>query len=233
MTVMTVEALVPQRLKMSYEKYLEYTVDASDSRIIEWVDGEVIYYMPPLDIHQNISRFLTILLDAYIEFFDLGVLRYAPLEVKLWPDGPAREPDILFIAQHNRSGLTDKRFEGGPDLVVEIVSTSSVTEDRVYKFTEYERAGVREYWLIDPRPYQQQADFYLLDSEGVYRPAPVDEVGIYHSTVLPDFWLKLNWLWQEELPNPQLALAEIMISNEALSAEAKEAYQAMYRLLNR
>jgi Uma2 family endonuclease len=187
--------------------------------------------MPPLDRHQDLSRFLTVLFDAFIEFFDLGILRYAPLEVKLWPDGPAREPDIFFASRENLSKLTAQKFEGGPDLIVEIISTSSVTEDRVHKFAEYERAGVGEYWLIDPRPYQQQADFYVLGEDKIYRPALVDGDGIYRSTVLPNFWLKLDWLWQKELPNPQLALVEIMLSIEELSAEAKEAYQAMYKVL--
>jgi len=136
---------------------------------------------------------------------------YAPLEVKLWPDGPAREPDILFIRQEHLEGLTDRRFEGAPDLVIEIVSTSSVSEDRVRKFTEYERAGVREYWIIDPRPFQQQADFYTLGDDGLFYPAPIHE-GVFHSTVLPHFWLRLGWLWEAPLPNVQQLFAGIMLS---------------------
>ena len=77
--------------------------------------------------------------NLFIEFFDLGILVLAPFEVKLWPDGPSREPDILFIGQENLSKLTSERFEGGPDLIIEIISPSSVTEDRVHKFTEYAR----------------------------------------------------------------------------------------------
>ncbi|MCI0395502.1 MAG: Uma2 family endonuclease [Chloroflexi bacterium] len=99
---------------------------------------------------------------------------------------------------------------------------------RVYKFTEYERAGVREYWIVDPRPHQQQADFYVLGDDGAFSPAPLDENGIYHATVLPHFWLKVAWLWQKELPNSQLVLAEFMLSVPELPAEARAAYQAFY-----
>lgn len=222
------EDLAPQRLKMSYEEYLKF---AGDSQIVEWVGGEVIVYMPPIDIHQNLSRFLTILLDLYAEFFDLGILRYAPFEVKLWPDGPSREPDILFVANENLANLTEKRFEGGPDLVIEIVSPGSVSEDRVRKFTEYEKAGVREYWIFDPRPHQQQVDFYILGENDFFQAAPLTDDGLYQSTVLPDFWFNIAWLWQEPLPNPQLALAEIMLSMETLPAEVKSAYQALYKIL--
>lgn len=167
----------------------------------------------------------------FVQFFKLGAIIPAPFEVKLWPDGPSREPDLLFVSNENQAKLTDKRFKGGPDLVIEIISPGSVTEDRVYKFEEYEKAGVREYWIIDPRPHQQQVDFYVLDEEGRYQPAPLTAHGIYYSTVLPDFWFNLDWLWLEKLPNPQLVLAEIMISIETLPAEAKNAYQALYDLL--
>lgn len=227
-TATTVKQTAPQRLKMSYEEYLEF---ASDSQLVEWVDGEAIIYMPPLDKHQNLSRFLTTLLDLFIQFFNLGTLRYAPLEVRLWPDGPSREPDILFIAKDNLVHLTLERFEGSPDLVIEIISPGSVSEDRVRKFTQYEQAGVKEYWIIDPRPRQQQVDFYVLGQDNLYHAASLEEDGRYYSTVLPDFWLNIDWLWEESLPNPQLALAEIMISIEELPAEAKATYQSLYKIL--
>ncbi len=222
------EKLAPQRLRMSYEEYLEF---APDSKIVEWVEGEVIVYMPPRREHQALLLFLSELLSAFIKFFDLGILILAPFEVKLWPEGPSREPDILFVSQENLSKLSSKRFEGGPDLVIEIISPGSVTEDRVHKFTEYEQAGVREYWVIDSRPYQQQADFFILNEDGVYQPALLEQAGVYHSTVLPNFWLDLDWLRAEQLPNPQLVLAEIMISIQELPVEFKDAYRAMYQVL--
>lgn len=229
-TITKIEADAPQRLKMSYEEYLAL---AGEERITEWVEGEVLIYMPPVYKHQELSLFFSDLLHAFIRFFNLGLLCYAPFEVKLWPDGPSREPDIFFVATENTTQLTPQRFDGAPDLIIEIISPGSVTEDRVHKFTQYEQAGVKEYWLIDPRPYQKQADFYLLDEDGSYQAAPLEEDGRYRSTVLPNFWLKLAWLWEEPLPDPQLALAEIMSSMERLPAEAKAAYQALYEILIR
>ncbi|MCP4264709.1 MAG: Uma2 family endonuclease [Candidatus Brocadiaceae bacterium] len=222
-------ATAPKRQKMDYQSYLKM---AAESQITEWVDGEVINYMPPMDYHQDIARFLSLLIDSFITYFNLGILRFAPFEVKLWPDGPSREPDILFISQDNLPNLTPKRFQGGPDLLIEIVSASSVIEDRVRKLTQYEQAGVREYWIIDPRPHQQQADFFILNSDGAYAPAPVSEDGVYHSTVIPNFWLNLAWLWESPLPNSQQALAEIMTSVDSISPKAKAIYQALYELLD-
>jgi Uma2 family endonuclease len=83
-------------------------------------------------------------------------------------------------------------------LVIEIVSPESVGRDRGEKFVEYEAGGVREYWLIDPD--RQQAEFYQLDETGRYHLAAIDKDGRFHSTVLPNFWLQVDWLWQEPLP---------------------------------
>jgi Uma2 family endonuclease len=214
----------PQRRQMSYEEYLKF---APDSRIVEWVDGEVIIYMPPVERHQDVCRFLGTLLDLFTHFLKLGRLIYAPFEVKLWPGGPSREPDIVFIVNENIAKLTPERFEGSPDLLIEIISPGSVTEDRVRKFTEYERAGVREYWIIDPRPHQQQADFYLLGEDKIFHPAPLAEDGVYHSTVIPGFWLNVDWLWLEALPDPQMIFAEIIASAGELPDEIKAAYQTI------
>jgi Uma2 family endonuclease len=225
----TIEKIVPQRLAMNYKEYLNL---ATDFKIAEWVNGEVINYMPPTNKHQDLSRFLSVLLDSFIQFFKLGVIRYAPFEVKLWPDGPSREPDIFFIVNEHLPQLTPERFVGAPDLIIEIISPSSASEDRVRKFTEYERAGVREYWLIDPRPRQQQADFYVLGADKVYYAAPIGDDGRYQSTVITDFWLNIEWLRQNTLPNPQSVLAEIMMSIDTLPSNVKATYQALYQILN-
>ncbi len=218
----------PQRRKMSYEEYLEF---APDSRIVEWVDGEVIIYMPPIYAHQNIVSFLGTLLKLFVDSFDLGYIILAPFEVKLWPDGPSREPDIIFIAVDNLDILTSKKIEGAPDLLIEIVSPGSVTEDRIRKFTQYEQAGTPEYWVIDPRPHQQQADFYIMGEDNRYYAAPLDENGTYHSTVLPGFWLKSDWLWQEDLPDSHLTFAEIIRSTGKLPDEVDAAYQIIQKWL--
>ena len=82
--------------------------------------------------------------------------------------------------------------------MIEIVSPESVGRDRGDKFVEYEAAGVREYWLIDPE--REQAGFYHLAGTGRYRLVTLDDDGLFRSTVLPNFWLRVGWLWQESLP---------------------------------
>jgi Uma2 family endonuclease len=220
-------------VKQPYISYVEYLSLAGEARITEWVDGEVISYMPPFYKHQDIIAFLATLIREFSALLHLGEIIIAPFEVKLWPDGPSREPDLLFISEANRANRTEKRYEGAPDLVVEVVSADSVRRDRVDKFQEYEQAGVQEYWIIDARPNRQQADFYERDDTGLFVPAELDQNGIFRSAVLPGFWLDVNWFWQEPVPNPQLLLAQIAMSAENVPANIRSAYQVLFEALGK
>ncbi len=67
--------------------------------------------------------------------------------------------------------------------MVEIVSPDSVARDRADKFYEYQEGGAREYWVVDPRPGCQRADFWLLDTDGTYQPVPPDPSGVYRASL--------------------------------------------------
>ncbi len=183
----------PPKTKLSYEEFLQrYDEDTP----AEWVDGEVILLSPASSRHQDLSDFLTAILRAYVEAKQLGVVRSAPFQMKLGLSG--REPDLLFIAQENIERLKENYLDGPADLVIEIISPESRLRDRGEKLAEYELAGVREYWLLDPE--EKRADFYMLSPDGRYdrrRPQPD---GRYRSEVLAGFELDTNWLWQSPLP---------------------------------
>jgi hypothetical protein len=72
--------------------------------------------------------------------------------------------------------------------------------------------------VFDPRPGRQRADFYVLDARGRYRPVPLNEDDVYHATVLPGFWLAVDWLWQAELPDPLRAIAQIIGPERLIAA---------------
>jgi len=214
--------------KQSYEEYLALP---DDGRRVEWVNGEGIHHQSPTVAHQEIVIFLSMLLSGYVQRLNLGRVLGGLFEVRLWPNGPAREPDVLFIGRERMSQLTERRFEGGPDLVVEVVSPGSVTIDRVDKFLEYERANVGEYWIIDPRPHQQQADFYIRDADSRFAAAPLDDQGVFASTVLPGFRLDVAWLWREELPDAERITAGLLAEAPGLPDELRALYREMARVL--
>jgi Uma2 family endonuclease len=205
----------PQRLRMTYEEYLAW---ASEDIRTEWVKGEVIIHLPPKPRHQDMLRFLGNLLDLFVNLFKLGKVLYSPVEMRLQAQGSSREPDLLFVANTHLERLTEDRLEGPADLVIEIISDDSVTRDRVDKFDEYEAACIPEYWIIDPRPTRQRANFYQLDERGHYQAAPIGADGLYHSKVLPGFWLRVEWLWAEALPAPLSVLGQIVGPQKVVEA---------------
>lgn len=203
-----------KRLRMSYEAFLAW---AEEETHTEWEDGEAIVFMPK-PRHQDIVTFLVTLLRLYVQFFRLGKVFTAPLEMKVSPESNAREPDILFIANENLARLTEDRLAGPADLIVEVISEESVSRDRAKKFYEYQEAGVREYWLLDPRPGKERADFWVLGGDGKYQPVLIDQNGVYHATLIPGFWLRTSWLWMAEKPDPLSIFAEIVGPQRVIDA---------------
>jgi Uma2 family endonuclease len=194
--VQAIAASQPERVteKISYEEFLKKYIDAH----AEWIDGEVIVFMTASDKHQDLVRWLISLLTLFVESYDLGWLRPAPFSMKLPDRDRGREPDILFVTKDRLHIVQPTHLSEAADLVIEIVSPESIGRDRGEKFVEYEAAGIREYWLIDPE--REQAEFYRLNETGRYHPATLDEQGLFHSAVLPNFWLRVDRLWQEPLP---------------------------------
>jgi Uma2 family endonuclease len=190
--------------KLTYEEFLGW---CDEDTWAEWVNGEVIVLSPASDKHQNLADFLTVILRVYAEAHGLGVVRSAPFQMKTGPDLPGREPDLLFVAEEHSERLKENYLDGPADLVIEITSPESRLRDRGEKFAEYELGGVKEYWLIDPE--RKEVDFYRLDERGRYRLTEPDREGIYRSIVLPGFWLKADWLWQEPLPAVLEVLREL------------------------
>ncbi|HEX6385593.1 MAG TPA: Uma2 family endonuclease [Anaerolineae bacterium] len=209
------------RLKMSYEEFLEW---ADEDTHAEWVDGEVIVFMPAKDFHQSTMGFLYTLLDLFVRLFDLGKLRLPPFEMRL--EHSAREPDILFIQKENLNQLTEHRLEGPANLVVEIISDDSVQRDRRDKFKEYREAGILEYWIIDPRPGKQRADFFYLDESGDYALFATEDDDKVASKVLSGFWLRPAWLWQVDTLNPLTCALEIEGVAAALQQQIEQAGKA-------
>jgi Uma2 family endonuclease len=131
------------------EEYLDLDRN-SEPHLIELNDG-VLEVLPMPDMfHQDIVKFIFILLDTFVADLRLGRAYFAPLPVKLW-NKQLREPDILFLASHR---IKDKRKPPmGADLVMEVVSPGSEARKRDLKDKRrvYARAKIAEYWIIDPK----------------------------------------------------------------------------------
>ncbi len=174
----------------------------------EFVEGEVIVFSPTSMRHGDLTGFLMFLLRGFVAEHNLGTVTGPNIQIRLRP-GVRREPDLLFIARERQEIRRKNHVEGAPDLVVEIVSPESVGRDWHEKHMEYERAGVREYWVIDPR--HERMVIYVLNAAGEYETVAPDEndPSVLHSAVLAGFWLRPEWLWQDPLPNEWDAAREL------------------------
>jgi Uma2 family endonuclease len=191
--------------RMTAEEFLRW----EHPGIAEWTNGEV-FIMTVKNEHQRIVDFLNRLLGIFTQVFGLGTVRSAPYAMRAEPGGNLREPDLMFVSSAHRARITSDVLDGPADLIVEVVSDESVARDYDEKFAEYQDAGVPEYWVIDPRPNRLRTSFFVLGADGRYRPAPADDANIFRSTILPGFWIKLDWFWTQDAdPDPLAALAEI------------------------
>ena len=152
--------------------------------------------------HQKIERFLLSAMSCYVETHELGEVIPAPFQMKLPETG--REPDLLFVRREHLDRLRPTYLDGAADVVVEITSPESQIRDRGAKFIEYERAGISEYWLIDP--IRRWTECYQLGDERHYVTAFAGSSGLYRSAQIRDFWLRIEWLWQ----TPTLRLTDVM-----------------------
>jgi Uma2 family endonuclease len=191
-----------QGVGMAYEQFLAW---ADEDTLAEWVDGEVEMNSPANLRHEEIAAFLIDLLKTYAGVHSLGKVLSSRFQMKLATSG--REPDGLFVATQHLGQVKATYLDGPADLVVEIVSPESAGRDRGDKFYEYRAAGIPEYWLIDPQ--LNQAEFYQLDAQSRYQVVPPDAQGVYHSRMLPGFWLRVDWLWQDPLPDAVQTLLQI------------------------
>ncbi|MDE7297482.1 MAG: Uma2 family endonuclease [Lachnospiraceae bacterium] len=116
----------------------------------ELIDGRIYYQAAPNRRHQKILMEMAGSIRAYIKVKGGDCEVYpAPFAVKLFADeATIVEPDISVIC--DRSKLTDRGCTGAPDWIIEIVSQSNSAHDYVHKLGLYMKAGVEEYWIVDP-----------------------------------------------------------------------------------
>jgi len=79
------------------------------------------------------------------------------------------QPDIFVVC--DRSKLEEGRCLGAPDMIVEILSPSNKKKDTHWKFSIYEKSGVCEYWIADPKTKSITA--YILQADGEYNDGEV------------------------------------------------------------
>ncbi len=148
-------------------------------RYVELSEGKLIVPPHPTNRHQIAVLELAVRLREFARARDLGEVRIAPLPVRLW-SGKIREPDIFFFLKAHTDRIGEQVC-GVPDLIIEVTSPSTSRVDRMEKFQEYARAGVPEYWIVDPEArtvevYVLQRGAYVL--RGKWEPGETASSGL-------------------------------------------------------
>lgn len=168
----------------------------------ELIDGELYMMSSPSRIHQDISRELCWQIETFLR--DKPCTMYnAPFDVHLFENNDESngninavvQPDIMVVC--DKSKLKDIYCKGAPDFIIEILSPSNIGYDRLKKFNLYQRAGVREYWIVDPN--NSSVEVCLLNDDGrlllteVYLKNDIAKVN-----VLPGCEIDLSKVFPEE-----------------------------------
>lgn len=177
------------KLVLTYQDYLQMPDDRTRKEII----GGDLYVTPaPTPLHQRIVTALVSILRAHVRAHGLGEVLVSPIDVVL-SQTDVVQPDIVFIARANEQIIGEAAIQGAPDLVVEVLSPSTVKMDRGRKMEVYARSGIPEYWIVDPDALT--VEIYRLE-QGTYRlelRAPAGDV--IHSALFPGLAIAPAHLW--------------------------------------
>jgi Uma2 family endonuclease len=133
--------------RFTYQDYLRLP---EDGRRYEIIDGELFLTPAPGTWHQRVSARLQFLLTRHVLEADLGEIFNAPCDLLL-SETDVVQPDLFYVPKE-RVGIVEENYvSAAPDLVVEILSESTAKRDRGIKAKMYERFGVLELWIVDPR----------------------------------------------------------------------------------
>jgi Uma2 family endonuclease len=188
----------PHRRRVSEAEFLDWL---TEEKRAEWVNGEIINTAPDNSEHNDITSFLL----TIIRMTGQGKAYMEGMQTRLQQPLSRRQPDIVFISSQRLDIVKRTFIDGAPDLAIEVVSPDSRLRDYGDKLRDYEIAGVREYWIVDP--LKENLEAYRLE-RGRYARIPIRQ-GRVTSAVIKGFYLKAEWLWQHPLPLESDVLREM------------------------
>lgn len=174
-------------LRMTADQFFELPEDGYN---YELLDGVVVMSPSPKPKHQVIAGEIFAQLAWFLRDNPVGEA-FMELDVHLGKGDAGADlvyrPEAIFVVA-DRIERMRERIVGAPDLVVEVISSGSRGLDEVTKKGDYERFGVREYWLVDPD--HDRITFYRLTNERLVEIQA--EGSTFDSEAVPGFKLDLD-----------------------------------------
>lgn len=183
--------------KLTAQDFLRLPGFEDDGLRHELIDGEHVVTPSPAERHQRVSMELTVALANYLKATGTGRVYYAPFDVVL-SDYDVVEPDVLVVLKEQLGIIGTKNVQGAPAIVIEILSPSGRHRDEVVKRELYARAGVGEYWIVDPEAgaiaVWRRSGADVLESAGALDAVASD---VLTTSLLPGFSLALGSVFSE------------------------------------
>lgn len=187
--------------RCTYADYLQWPEDTR----YELIDGEAFLMSPaPLVEHQEVAgevyRQLANQLDGkpcrpFIAPVDVRLPRKDETDAAI---DTVVQPDVLVVCDPSK--IDRRGVRGAPDWLLEVLSPSTAAHDQIAKRRTYERAGVREYWLVHPG--DRTLTVYVLDNGQYGRPEIYELKDATPVGVLPGVSIAWDAL-VERLPKPE------------------------------
>jgi len=177
----------PATARLSAEDYIASPQSEHKSDLIE---GVFIMASPATFEHAALQSFLLTTISNFVGANELGIVLGENAAYRLNTDN-VYQPDSSFLSRDRMYLAGEVYVNGAPDLAVEIISPSSRQYDSVEKRINYGRAGVREYWLVDP--ITRTVTIFELVIDQLFPLCA--EGGVLRSKVLAGFWLRVDWIF--------------------------------------
>lgn len=161
----------------------------------EIIDGVAHMQSAPTWQHQAISRELMTQFNNYLKDKPCQVFA-SPFDLRL-PEIDESDEETTFVVQPDiivicdKEGLQGTGYYGTPTLVIEITSPLTARSDKVWKFNKYEKAGVKEYWIVEPDG-KFISVFTLQSSNRYERPEVYVKTNLIQVSVFPDLNVELK-----------------------------------------
>ncbi|AZO93729.1 Uma2 family endonuclease [Halocella sp. SP3-1] len=177
----------------TYQDYLKLPEEPGYQ--FEVLEGCLVKEPSPNVMHQRVSRRLQRILEDYFYKIDHdGEIFNAPLDVT-FSNTTVVQPDLFYISANQNKIIKEKRIDGSPVLVVEIISPYNPRKDRLQKMRIYQKAKIKHYWLVNPEERTLEC-FALRNNAYTLLASGMDEDIVEH----PDFQnlsIPLEKLWHK------------------------------------
>ncbi len=156
-------------------------LELADGFLYELINGSIMRKTSPTTQHQRVLSRLNTIINNFVLANKLGEVFFAPVDVFLGENSLVN-PDLLFVRISRSHLITKDGIMGSPDLVVEVLSPSTMKYDRGSKKDLYEQHQIPEYWIIDLN--NQAIEVYTLQNEDYVLEDVATEKGTIQSKVL-------------------------------------------------